>query len=66
MVPASLGALEGGYVAFFEAFGLSATAGLSFVLVRRLREITWTALGFLAMGLSGGSAALVERDESPS
>ncbi len=66
MVPASLGALEGGYVAFFEAFGLSAAAGLTFVLVRRLREITGTVVGFLAMALSGGAATLVERDESPS
>jgi uncharacterized protein (TIRG00374 family) len=52
MVPASLGALEGGYVAFFEAFGLSAASGLSFVLVRRLREMTWAGLGFLALGVS--------------
>ncbi|MFI5326574.1 MAG: flippase-like domain-containing protein [Candidatus Rokuibacteriota bacterium] len=50
MVPASLGALEGGYVVFFEAFGLGATAGLSYVLVRRLREITWAVVGFLALG----------------
>jgi uncharacterized membrane protein YbhN (UPF0104 family) len=53
MVPASLGALEGGYVAFFEAFGLGAAAGLSYVLVRRLREITWAVVGFLALGASG-------------
>jgi uncharacterized protein (TIRG00374 family) len=53
MVPASLGALEGGYVVFFEAFGLGATAGLSYVLVRRLREITWAVVGFLALGVSG-------------
>jgi uncharacterized membrane protein YbhN (UPF0104 family) len=52
MVPASLGALEGGYVAFFQAFGLSAASGLSFVLVRRLREMTWAGLGFLALGVS--------------
>ena len=50
MVPASLGALEGGYVAFFEAFGLGATAGLSYVLVRRLREITWAGIGLLVLG----------------
>jgi uncharacterized protein (TIRG00374 family) len=50
MVPASLGALEGGYVVFFEAFGLGATAGLSYVLVRRLREITWAVVGFLVLG----------------
>jgi len=53
MVPASLGALEGGYVIFFEAFGLGAAAGLSYVLVRRLREITWAVVGFLALGVSG-------------
>jgi uncharacterized protein (TIRG00374 family) len=53
MVPASLGALEGGYVVFFEAFGLGAAAGLSYVLVRRLREITWVMVGFLALGVSG-------------
>jgi len=53
MVPASLGALEGGYVVFFEAFGLSAAAGLSYVLVRRVREIMWAVVGFLALGVSG-------------
>ena len=53
MVPASLGALEGSYVVFFEAFGLGAAAGLSYVLVRRLREITWAVVGFLALGVSG-------------
>ena len=50
MVPASLGALEGGNVVFFAAFGLGATAGLSYVLVRRLREATWALVGFLALG----------------
>jgi uncharacterized protein (TIRG00374 family) len=53
MVPASLGALEGGYVVFFEAFGLGAASGLAYVLVRRLREITWAVVGFLALGVSG-------------
>ena len=64
MVPASLGALEGGYVAFFEAFGLSAASGLSFVLVRRLREMTWAGLGFLALGVSG-RPRVVPRGEEP-
>jgi len=57
MVPASLGALEGSYVAFFEAFGLAGSAGLSFVLVRRLRELAWAVVGFLALGVSGRAAA---------
>ncbi len=64
MVPASLGALEGGYVAFFEAFGFTATAGLSFVLVRRLRDIVWAGIGFLAMGVSGRTAARSAADET--
>lgn len=64
MVPASLGALEGGYVAFFEAFGFTATAGLSFVLIRRLREMAWAGIGFLAMGVSGRTAARSAADET--
>jgi uncharacterized membrane protein YbhN (UPF0104 family) len=64
MVPASLGALEGGYVAFFEAFGLSAASGLSFVLVRRLREMTWAGLGFLALGVSDRPRVVAQADET--
>jgi uncharacterized membrane protein YbhN (UPF0104 family) len=64
MVPASLGALEGGYVAFFEAFGLSAASGLSFVLVRRLREMTWAGLGFLALGVSDRPRGVPQADET--
>jgi len=63
MVPASLGALEGGYVAFFQAFGLSAASGLSFVLVRRLREMTWAGLGFLALGVAERPRPVPEGEE---
>ncbi len=51
MVPASLGALEGGNVALFAAFGLPGAVGLTYTLVRRLREITWIAVGFAALSL---------------
>lgn len=47
MIPASLGALEGGYIAIFGAFGLGGAVGLSYTLIRRLREAFWVALGFL-------------------
>ena len=66
MIPASLGALEGGYVAFFEAFGLSAAGGLSYVLVRRLREIVWAGVGFLALWAFGRAAAGAVADPPPS
>ncbi len=49
LVPGYLGALEAGHVAIFAALGLGAPAGLSFTLIRRVREAVWTALGFLAL-----------------
>lgn len=48
MIPASLGALEGGNMAIFAALGLPGSVGLTSTLVRRLREVTWAVLG-LAM-----------------
>jgi len=49
MLPGSLGALEGGNVAVFAAFGLPGAAGLSFSLIRRLREATWAVIGLAAL-----------------
>jgi putative membrane protein len=55
MIPGSLGALEGGNVAVFAAFGLPGAAGLSFSLIRRLREATWALIGLAALaGLKAG------------
>ena len=51
MVPGSLGALEGGNVAIFAAFGFGGAVGLSYTLIRRIREAAWVivGLGFLAL-----------------
>lgn len=49
LVPGYLGALEAGHMAIFAALGLGAPAGLSFTLIRRVRELAWTALGFLLL-----------------
>ncbi|MBI3637679.1 MAG: flippase-like domain-containing protein [Candidatus Rokubacteria bacterium] len=51
LIPASLGALEGGYAATFAALGLAASTGVSFSLVRRVREAAWIAVGLLAFAL---------------
>lgn len=65
MVPASLGALEGGNVAIFAAFGLGGAVGLTYTLVRRLREILWVAVGFLASSLVTWSLAIpTDREQS--
>ena len=49
LVPGYLGALEAGHMAIFAALGLGAPAGLAFTLIRRVREIAWTGLGFLLL-----------------
>jgi uncharacterized protein (TIRG00374 family) len=54
MVPASIGALEGGHVAIFAALGLGGTAGLSFSIVRRIREAAWIGIGFLVLAVYRG------------
>jgi glycosyltransferase 2 family protein len=56
MIPAHLGALEGGQVMTFIGLGLPAAAGMSFVLVRRVREAAWVGLGFAV--LAGQRSAL--------
>jgi glycosyltransferase 2 family protein len=54
MVPASLGALEGGHVAIFTALGLGGTTGMAFSIVRRIREATWIGVGFVALSAYRG------------
>jgi uncharacterized membrane protein YbhN (UPF0104 family) len=51
MIPGSLGALEGGNVAAFALFGLPGAAGLSFSLVRRVREVMWAVIGLSALAV---------------
>ncbi len=61
MIPASLGALEGGNIAIFAAFGLGGAVGLTYTLVRRLREIVWITVGFaLLSALSARPATMAE------
>jgi uncharacterized protein (TIRG00374 family) len=51
MVPARLGAFEGGHMVIFSALGLGAGLGLSLALIRRLRVILWCAIGVLILAL---------------
>jgi uncharacterized membrane protein YbhN (UPF0104 family) len=46
----SFGALEGGHVVTFVALGLEAGTGLSFSVVRRLREAAWVGAGLVVLG----------------
>jgi len=48
-MPAKLGTQEGGKVLIFLSLGLPAAAGLSFGLVRRVRELFWAGLGLACL-----------------
>ena len=45
LIPAGLGAQEGGILLICVALGLSLPSGLAMALVRRIRELFWTAVG---------------------
>ena len=60
LIPAGLGALEGGTMAVFAAFGLGAGAGLSMTLVRRFRELAWVAAGLVALSFFRAASAGAE------
>jgi glycosyltransferase 2 family protein len=53
-VPAGVGTIEGGLVLIFVAFGFGAPLGLAFALVRRFRELCWTATGLIVLMAMGG------------
>jgi glycosyltransferase 2 family protein len=48
VIPASVGALEGGFAAIFASLGLGSAAGVAFTLVRRIREASWILAGLVA------------------
>jgi hypothetical protein len=48
-VPARIGVGEGGRVLLFSALGYSAQAGLSYGIIRRVRESVWIGLGLLVL-----------------
>lgn len=43
-------------MAVFVAFGLGAGLGLSFALIRRLRELTWVTAGLILLAFLRASA----------
>ncbi len=56
-IPGSLGAQEGGNLLLLQAFGYSDVTGLTFALLRRVRELVWIGIGLLCLGLLGGRGA---------
>lgn len=46
-IPASIGAQEGGIVLMFLQFGFEKPVGVTFALIRRIREIIWIGIGLI-------------------
>jgi putative membrane protein len=48
-IPGSLGVQEGGNVLIIALFGFPSSLGLTFSLVRRMRELLWISMGLLVL-----------------
>jgi len=53
-IPGSLGAQEGGYTLLLMSFGYTEVTGITFALIRRLREILWILIGLGCLMLLKG------------
>ena len=49
LVPGSLGIQEGGLVGIFAALGLGGSMGLTFGVIRRIREAVWALAGYACL-----------------
>jgi len=50
-IPGSVGAQEGGYLFLLMSFGYDEVTGITFALIRRLREVLWIMIGLLLLAL---------------
>ena len=53
-IPGSIGAQEGGYLLLLMAHGYSDVAGITFAILRRVRELAWIVIGLMCLAALGG------------
>ncbi len=53
-IPGSLGAQDGGNLLLLLAFGYGELTGITFALLRRVRELVWIGIGLLCLAAIGG------------
>ncbi len=58
LIPSSIGAQEGGILLIFMQFGFEKSIGLTFAIIRRIREIIWLGLGLTLWFLIEGRPKL--------
>jgi hypothetical protein len=64
IIPASIGAQEGGNLLLVMAYGYSEVAGITFALLRRVRELVWIGIGLLCL-LALRSVSSPQKTEEP-
>ncbi len=52
-IPMAVGSLEASQIGVFSIIGLPAAAGIALALVTRIKDVVWTALGFIALSIYG-------------
>lgn len=57
-VPGGLGLQEGGYLVFLVALGYGEVTGITFAVIRRIREILWILIGLLFLAVLRDKAGL--------
>lgn len=57
-IPGGMGAQEGGYLFLLMGFGYSEVTGVTFALIRRIREIIWIVIGLIFLAALRGKTAL--------
>ena len=62
-IPGSVGAQEAGNLLLLVAFGYSEVTGLTFALLRRLRELVWIGIGLVCLAALGGKAGSARMGE---
>lgn len=65
-IPGSLGAQEGGYTLLLMSFGYTEVTGITFALVRRLREILWILIGLACLMALKGKDLSIPPEPTPS
>lgn len=63
-IPGSLGAQEGGNLLVLVAFGYTELTGITFALLRRVRELAWIAIGLVCLAALGGRETVASEDFS--
>jgi glycosyltransferase 2 family protein len=64
--PAGIGVQDVGYLAVLEAYGVpeAASLGTAFIVLKRMKEAVWVAIGFIILARTGPRRQLLHPEES--